>query len=137
MIVAAYRTPSMKTRDARVLDMISTILSDGKSSRLYKKIVDDKKMALQVGAFSFNQEDYGSYILYGMPQGDVKPADILKEVDEEIVKLQTELISEKDLTKLKNKYENQLRERQRKRGRNRRKPGFLLPSLRRCEPDQH
>jgi predicted Zn-dependent peptidase len=42
MVVAAYRTPSMKTRDARVLDFISTILSDGKSSRLYKNIVDDK-----------------------------------------------------------------------------------------------
>ncbi len=53
MIVASYRTPSMKTRDARVLDMISTYLSDGKSSRLYKKIVDDKKMALQIGAFSY------------------------------------------------------------------------------------
>jgi predicted Zn-dependent peptidase len=50
MVVAAYRTPSMKTRDARVLDFISTILSDGKSSRLYKNIVDDKKMALQIGA---------------------------------------------------------------------------------------
>lgn len=106
MIVASYRTPSMKTRDARVLDMISTILSDGKSSRLYKKIVDDKKMALQIGAFSFNQEDYGMYILYGMPQGDTKTTDILKEMDDEIVKLQTELISEKDLQKLKNKYEN-------------------------------
>ena len=106
MVVAAYRTPSMKTRDARVLDMISTILSDGKSSRLYKKIVDDKKMALQIGAFSFNQEDYGSYILYGLPQGETKTDAILKEIDEEIVKLQTELISERDLQKLKNKYDN-------------------------------
>ncbi|HEX9979976.1 MAG TPA: pitrilysin family protein [Flavobacterium sp.] len=106
MIVASYRTPSMKTRDARVLDMISTMLSDGKSSRLYKKIVDDKKMALQIGAFSFNQEDYGMYILYGMPQGETKTEAILKEMDDEIVKLQTELISEKDLQKLKNKYEN-------------------------------
>ena len=106
MVVASYRTPSMKTRDARVLDMISTILSDGKSSRLYKKIVDDKKMALQIGAFSFNQEDYGMYILYGMPQGETKTEAILKEMDDEIVRLQTELISEKDLQKLKNKYDN-------------------------------
>lgn len=106
MIVASYRTPSMKTRDARVLDMISTILSDGKSSRLYKKIVDDKKMALQIGAFSFNQEDYGMYILYGMPQGENTAKDVLREIDEEIVKLQTELISESDLQKLKNKYDN-------------------------------
>jgi predicted Zn-dependent peptidase len=106
MVVTAYRTPSMKTRDARVLDMISTYLSDGKSSKLYKKIVDDKKMALQIGAFSYNQEDYGTYILYGMPQGEFTSNDLIKEVDEEIVKLQTELISENDLQKLKNKYEN-------------------------------
>ena len=53
----------MKTRDARVLDMISTYLSDGKSSRLYKKLVDTKKMALQAGAFNLSQEDYGTYII--------------------------------------------------------------------------
>jgi predicted Zn-dependent peptidase len=106
MVVTAYRTPSMKTRDARVLDMISTILSDGKSSRLYKKIVDDKKMALQIGAFSYNQEDYGTYIVYGLPQAPFTSTDIVNEVDAEIVKLQTELISEKDLQKLQNKYEN-------------------------------
>ena len=106
MVVASYRTPSMKTRDARILDMISTVLSDGKSSRLYKKIVDDKKMALQIGAFSYSQEDYGMYILYGMPQGENTAEGIIKEVDDEIVKLQTELLSDKEMEKLKNKYEN-------------------------------
>lgn len=105
-IVAAYRTPSMKTRDARVLDLISSYLSDGKSSKLYKKIVDDKKIALQVGAFSNSQEDYGMYILYGLPMGQNSPTAILKEIDEEIVKLQTELISEKDYQKLQNKFDN-------------------------------
>ena len=105
-IVAAYRTPSMKTRDARVLDLISSYLSDGKSSKLYKKIVDDNKIALQVGAFSNSQEDYGMYILYGLPMGQNSPTDILKEIDEEITKLQTELISEKDYQKLQNKFDN-------------------------------
>ncbi len=106
MIVASYRTPSMKTRDARVLDMISTVLSEGKSSRLYKKIVDDKKMALQIGAFNYSQEDYGMYILYGMPQGTFTSEDIVKEIDEEVVKLQTQLLSDKEMQKLKNIYEN-------------------------------
>lgn len=105
-IVAAYRTPSMKTRDARVLDLISSYLSDGKSSKLYKKIVDEKKIALQTGAFSNSQEDYGMYILFGLPMGNSTSADILKEIDEEIVKLQTELISEKDYQKLQNKFDN-------------------------------
>lgn len=105
-IMTAYRTPSMKTRDSRVLDMISTILSDGKSSRLYKKMVDDKKEALQVGAFNVSQEDYGMYIIYGLPLGDTSTDTLLKDIDEEIVKIQTELISEKEFQKLKNKFEN-------------------------------
>jgi predicted Zn-dependent peptidase len=106
MIVATYRTPSMKTRDARVLDMISTILTDGKSSRMFKKIVDDSKTALQIGAFNYSQEDYGQYIIYGLPQAPFKSEDVLKAVDQEIVNLQTDLISEKEMQKLQNKYEN-------------------------------
>jgi zinc protease len=106
MLVASYRTPSMKSRDARVLDLISSYLSDGKSSKLYKKVVDDKKMALQIGAVGFSQEDYGMYILYGLPMGAFTTTDILKEIDEEIVKIQTDLISERDYQKLQNKFDN-------------------------------
>ena len=105
-IMAAYRTPSFKERDAYVLSMISTYLSDGKTSKLYKKIVDDKKMALQVGALDFSQEDYGTYILYGLPLGDVALDDLIVEMDEEITKLQGELISERDYQKIQNKFEN-------------------------------
>jgi len=105
-IMAAYRTPSMKTRDSRVLDMISSYLSSGRSSVLYKKLVDEKKMALQAGAINASQEDYGTYILFGLPQGDTKLMDIIAEVDEEIVKMQNELISEKDFQKLQNQFEN-------------------------------
>jgi predicted Zn-dependent peptidase len=105
-IMAAYRTPSMKTRDSRVLDMISSYLSTGRSSVLYKKLVDEKKMALQAGAINASQEDYGTYILFGLPQGETKLEDIIAEIDEEIVKMQTDLISEKDFQKLKNQFEN-------------------------------
>lgn len=107
MLVASYRTPSMKTRDARVLNLISSYLSDGKSSKLYKKIVDQKKMALQIGAVGFSEEDYGMYIMYGLPMGTFTMADLLKEIDEEVLKIQTDLISEKDYQKLQNTFDNQ------------------------------
>ena len=87
--------------------MLSTYLSSGKSSVLYKKLVDEKKMALQVGAFNNSQEDYGTYILFGLPLGETKLEDIMKEIDEEIVKVQNELISERDYQKLQNIFENQ------------------------------
>lgn len=105
-VVTAYRMPSLKTRDSKVLDMISTYLSDGNSSKLYKKMVDEKKMALQVGALNFSQEDYGMYLIYGLPLGDNSLESLVSEMDEEIVKLQENLISEKDYQKLQNKFES-------------------------------
>ncbi len=107
MLLNAFRTPSMKTRDAYVLDMISTVLSDGKSSRLFKKMVDTKKNSLQVGAINLSEEDYGLYILYALPLGETTLDTLQKDIDEEIVKIQTELISEKEMQKLKNKFLNQ------------------------------
>lgn len=106
MLVQAYRTPSMKTREARVLDMISTILSGGKSSRLYKKIVDEQKKALEIGAFNLSQEDYGAYLIFGLPMQGFTTEDLVTEIDKEIEKLQTELISERDFQKLQNVLEN-------------------------------
>jgi predicted Zn-dependent peptidase len=41
-----------------------------------------------------------------MPQGDFTSADLIKEIDEEVVKLQTDLITEKDFQKLQNINEN-------------------------------
>lgn len=105
-VFIAYKTPSMITRDARVLDMISSILSDGKSSRLYKKLVDDEKKALQVTAFNYALEDYGAYIVLALPLGENTLDDLVNAIDEEIIDLQDNLISERDLQKLHNKFEN-------------------------------
>ncbi len=106
-IITAYRTPSFKSRESRVLDMISTYLSDGPSSKLYKRLVDEKKMALQSGAINIAQEDYGMYVIFGLPQGDFKLTDLITEMDDEIVKIQKDLISERDYQKLLNKFENE------------------------------
>jgi len=102
----AYRTPGFKERDAYILQMISTYLSDGKSSKLYKKMVDEQKQALQVGAFSIPQEDYGMYLVFALPVGDTKLDILATEMEEEIAKVRTELISENDYQKLQNKFEN-------------------------------
>ena len=106
MYITAYRTPSNKTRDARVLDMVSSILTGGKSSRLYKKLVDQDKMAMQVSAFNFSQEDYGMYLILDIPMPGFTREQLQKVIDAEIVDLQTNLISERDYQKLQNEFEN-------------------------------
>lgn len=105
-IITAYRTPSFKSRESRVLDMISTYLSNGPSSKLYKRLVDEKKMALQSGAINIAQEDYGMYVIFGLPQGEFKLTDLITEMDDEISILKEKLISERDYQKLLNKFEN-------------------------------
>ncbi|UJH66137.1 pitrilysin family protein [Allomuricauda sp. SCSIO 65647] len=105
-ILMGYRTPAQTERDAYVLDMISTYLSSGKSSKLYKKLVDEKKMALQVFAFNGSQEDYGSYIVGALPVGETSLETLKTEIDVEIEKVKAELISERDYQKLQNKFEN-------------------------------
>ena len=106
MGLVSYRTPSMKSRDAYVLDMISSILSGGKSSRLYKKMVDDKKISLQVQAVNLSLEDYGAYVILSLPVGDNSLESLYENIDEEIDKLKIDLISEREYEKLQNVFEN-------------------------------
>ena len=106
LILLGYRTPGQAEKDAYVLNMISSYLSDGESSVLQKKLVDEKRMALQIFAFNYSREDYGAYLLGGLPLGSNTMDGLVTEIDEEIEKLKTELISERDYQKLQNQFEN-------------------------------
>ncbi|MEP6712150.1 MAG: pitrilysin family protein [Ferruginibacter sp.] len=105
-IMAAYRTPGLTSKESKILEMASAVLSQGNSSRMYTKMVDTKKNSLQVGSFNYALEDYGAYITYALPNNGTSLDTLLKDMDDEVVKLQNELISEKEFTKLQNQFEN-------------------------------
>lgn len=100
-----YRTPGFKERDTYVLQYISSILSGGKSARMTKRMVDDEKLALQVFAFNQPQEDYGKYSIAAFPIGETTLEKLKEVMDEEIEKLKTDLISEREYEKVKNQFE--------------------------------
>ncbi len=106
-ILSAYRTPGLSSKESKALQLASDILSQGSSSRMYKKMVDTKKNALTVGAFNYALEDYGAYITFALPNGDAKLEDLLSDMDEEVAKLAKELISEKEFIKIRNQFEAQ------------------------------
>ena len=106
MGLVSYRIPSFKDRDAYVLDMISSILSGGKSSRLYKKMVDDKKVSVEVQAVNLSFEDYGIYVILSLPVGENTLQTLYNNIDEEIEKLKSDLISDREYEKLQNEFEN-------------------------------
>ena len=102
----AFRTPSATERDSSVLNYISTYLSGGESSVLYKKLVDEKEMALAVQAINIDQEDYSMFAILILPQGETSFEDLINEVEVEISKIQNEMISENDFQKIQNNLEN-------------------------------
>ncbi|MBX2845050.1 MAG: insulinase family protein [Saprospiraceae bacterium] len=106
-VLYAYRTPKQTDKDAYTLQIISSVLSDGQSSRFVKNIVNDKKLALASGSFLNAQEDYGSFIIYGLINQGVEVEELAAAMDEEIVKLQENGITERELQKQINNLEKQ------------------------------
>lgn len=104
--VLGYRTPGHNEREAYVLEMISIYLSGGESSKLYKKMVDEKKLALQISSQNLSLEDYGVYFIFTLPMGDTSMENIISEIDDEIKLLQESLISDYDMEKIQNIIEN-------------------------------
>jgi predicted Zn-dependent peptidase len=103
--IFSYITPKSIEKDAYTLDYISSILTGGNSSRMYKRMVDKDKVAVQVLAFNQANQDYGTYTMGALIKGE-PDWDMLKAtMDEEIKKLQTDLISDKEYQKLQNQFE--------------------------------
>ncbi len=104
--IFAYRTPAGNERDAYILNMLGSYLSKGKSSVLYKKLVDNEKKALAVEAFNLGLVDHSIFAFFAIPMGNTSKDVLKKDIDAEIKKLQTDLISEEDYQKLQNQVEN-------------------------------
>lgn len=103
----SYRVPGSRDKESYALSMLSTYLSGGKSSVLYKKMVDQDKKALEIQAINLGLEDYGIFAVFAIPMGSTTKDALQKDIDAEITKLQTTLISDEDYQKLQNIEENQ------------------------------
>jgi predicted Zn-dependent peptidase len=106
LVLQAYRIPAVGKEDYYSLEMLTTLLSSGESSRLQKAVVDKKQKAVNVGAFPFSLEDSGLFIVYGICNVGVSPVDLEKAMQEELDKTVNEKISEKEFQKLRNQIEN-------------------------------
>jgi zinc protease len=105
-VIQAYPLPAQGTEDYYAMDMLTTLLSGGASSRFNKEIVDKQQKALQVGAFPLALEDPGLFIALGIVNMGVDPKDLEASMDEQVERVKTELVGEKEFQKLKNQIEN-------------------------------
>jgi len=106
-VVQAYHMPAQGTDDSYALDMLSTLLSGGQSSRMYKALVDEQKKAYTVQSFPFSSEDPGLYLTFGLANVDINVDDLEKAMGEEIEKVKNEPIDDKEFQKIRNQVESQ------------------------------
>jgi predicted Zn-dependent peptidase len=101
-IMIAYHVPETRSNEYFTMDLLNDILSDGKSSRLYRSLIDEKQLAVVVRSSYPLAFDPNLLYIYAVCSKDV-PANklenaILKEIDQII----EEGITEKELQKVKN-----------------------------------
>jgi predicted Zn-dependent peptidase len=105
-VIQTYRIPAQGTDDYYAVSMLSQLLSQGESSRLYKALVDEQQKAVFVGNFPLSMEDPGVSIAFGICNGGVDPVKMEEAMDAEVKRVQDELISDREFQKLRNQVES-------------------------------
>ncbi|HSU83647.1 MAG TPA: pitrilysin family protein [Thermoanaerobaculia bacterium] len=100
-VVITYHVPQAGHPDTYALQVASNILSSGESSRLYRRMVYEKQMAVAAGGQTIALEDPGVFFFYSILQGG-KPEDGEKELIAGAEELRSTPVSEADLVKAKN-----------------------------------
>ncbi len=105
-VFQAYRMAEQGSDDYYAMQMLTTLLSGGQSSRFQKEIVDNKELAAFVGSFPFALEDGGLFISLGLVNMGKTPEELEEAMMAEIERVKTEDISDREFQKLQNQIEN-------------------------------
>lgn len=104
----AFHIPNRLHPDYYACDMLSDVLSNGKSARLYVQLVQEKKLFSDINAYITGEDHAGLFVVCGnlMPNVSMETAETA--IYEELHKLQNEPISDYELQKIKNKIESHI-----------------------------
>lgn len=102
--IAFQSSPAYET-DEYSLDILSDVLSKGRSSRLYRELVYKQRIAKEAHSFNLSSEKAGIFIVNAIAQIDVDPQLLEESLWQQLKKIREEPIEEKELQKVKNKFE--------------------------------
>jgi len=100
-LAITYQIPNFEDKDQVALSAISEILSGGKSSRLEKSIVHNKKLANMVTAYNMELKDDGVFLIMALCSENVKAETIEKEILFELDRVKKGDIEKRELKRLK------------------------------------
>jgi predicted Zn-dependent peptidase len=101
-LMITYHVPQTGSNDHYALDLLNSILSQGRSSRLYSSLVENNQLALEVGTYYPEAFDPTLFYFYGVCNDGVKASELEKAILDEVEKIINEGISENELEKVKN-----------------------------------
>ncbi|HZR45621.1 MAG TPA: pitrilysin family protein [Candidatus Manganitrophaceae bacterium] len=105
-VFAGYHTPNYQSPDNFALTVLATLLSSGKSSRLYRSLIYDQQIALDAGGhYNGLTTDPELFYVYATARPGKSPEEIERALQAEISRIQTEPVSERELEKAKNQIE--------------------------------
>lgn len=102
----AYVMCGRTEADFVTCDVISDLLSNGKSSRLYRSLVVEKRIFSEVNAFVTGDMGEGLFVVKGVLAGDTRLEDAEAAVNVELRRMGEELVSAAELDKVVSKYES-------------------------------
>jgi len=105
-VILAYHIPKRGSDDYYAMELLTQLLSQGKSSRFQKEIVDKQQKAIQADAFDLGNEAPGLVMMQSIANMGIKPEDLEKSMLAEIDKVKKEGITEQEYKKLENQAEN-------------------------------
>jgi zinc protease len=105
-LVTAYHVPNLRNPDAYALEVLSAVLSGGKSSRLYKGLVRERQLALSADTdYSLVSRDPGLFYFTVEPLPGKDVGEVEKALDQEIGRMQKEPVGKREIEKAKNQLE--------------------------------
>lgn len=104
----AFHTPARNHPDYYTVDIISDILCNGQSSRLFRQLLKEQNLVNAIDAYITGNIDPGLLIIEAKPSDNISLADTEKAIWQELERLKKEPISAQELQKYINKVESTL-----------------------------
>lgn len=106
IVYIGYHVPNYSSPDAPALELLSTILQEGRASRLYRRLVYEQRVALTVGGdYTYLSHDPNLFWFSGTPLPGQTPAALEQAIMDEIARAQTEPVPDEEIERAKNQIE--------------------------------
>jgi zinc protease len=106
-LIESYVTVDNRHPDAYALEFLGDVLSSGRSSRLYQRLIDKDQLAVQAGGFPMNFDKAGMFAFFCIANQGVEIERMQKAVEEEVQRVKNEGITEEEFQKVRNQKEAQ------------------------------